>query len=306
MRVLVTGAAGFAARHLVPELAAHGHMVTASDVVDTPRGEAAAVQRADLTDRGAVDALVKAAAPDACVHLGAIAFVPDGDQRPGLMTSVNLGGTLNLLDAFASRAPGARIVVVSTAHVYGNRAGAEAVTEEAPLLPATRYAVSKAAADLAALGAAAARGAPVLTARPANHTGPGQPPRFVVPALAAQVRAMADGRTEPVLRVGNLDSEREFCDVRDVVRAYRLLLERGRPGRAYNIGSGRRVPIRTILETLCAAAGVDPRIEVDPARYRPTDYSPVLSTARLQAETGWSAAIALERTLGDVLQGAAA
>jgi len=303
MRVLVTGAAGFAARHLVPELAAHGHAVTASDVVDTPAGAAAAVKRADLTDRAAVDALVETAAPEACVHLGAIAFVPEGEQHPGRMTRVNFEGTLNLLDAFASHAPDARILVVSTAHVYGNRGGPEAIAEEAPLLPATRYAATKAAADVAALGAAAARGAPVMTARPANHTGPGQPPRFVVPALAAQVRAVADGRTAAVLRVGNLDSEREFCDVRDVVRAYRLLLERGTPGRAYNIGSGRRVPIRSILEKLCAAAGLDPRVEVDPDLYRPTDRSPLLNSARIRSETGWSAAIELEQTLGDVLHG---
>ncbi len=141
----------------------------------------------------------------------------------------------------------------------------------------------------------------VMTARPLNHIGPGQSDQFVVTAFARQLAALrAAAGADPVMYVGNLDTRRDFTDVRDVARAYRLLLEQGRPGHAYNIASGRLVTIRALLDQLCTCAGIRPRIEIDPQRYRPADETPVLATSRLRDHVGWRPEFALEETLRDV------
>ncbi len=222
-------------------------------------------------------------------------------RNPDLVLSVNVRGTLNLLEAFRRHAPSARFLFVSTAQVYGMREEPAALDEEAPLAPLSMYAVSKAAADLAALAHAVHYGMPVMTARPSNHTGPGQAPRFAVAAFARQVREIAAGLRPAVIRTGNRESLRDFSDVRDVVRAYRLLLERGTPGRAYNIAGRTQVRIGDVLDRLCHLAGITPRIEDDPALMRPTDRAPVLDTARLRAETGWAPVYELDQTLRDML-----
>ncbi|MBN1558046.1 MAG: GDP-mannose 4,6-dehydratase, partial [Lentisphaerae bacterium] len=259
MRVLVTGAAGFAGRYAARELHAHGHAVTGLDLAfDEPVARLDRALSGDLGDADRLAELVGDAAPEACLHLAALSSVPDGDAAPERAFAVNVIGTDNLLAALARHAPACRVLAVSTAHVYGRSRGDMPLNENAPLLPDTVYAVSKAAMELAARGAAARSGLPLLIARPNNHTGPGQSARFVVPALVAQAAAIRDGTAEPVLRLGNLDSVREFADVRDVVRAYRLLLEAGRPGEAYNIGGGQRLTIRELVQTVCRLAGVQP------------------------------------------------
>lgn len=302
MRILITGAAGFAGGHLLTELSAHGHECIATDLaLEAAVPGAAASDPVDIRDADAVAALVARHQPDACVHMAGITFVPDGASNPDLMLSVNVRGTVNLLDAVRRRAPACRVLTVSTAQVYGCPPREAIVTEDAPLRPLSMYAISKAAADLATLAAAAHHGLHALVARPNNHTGPGQQARFVVAAFARQVRDIAAGRGAPLIRVGNLDSERDFMDVRDVVRAYRLLIEQGRSGRAYNIASGRSERIGRMLDALCRLAGVAPRIETDPARVRPTDWSPPLDVTRLSSDTGWAPAIDFEQTLQDML-----
>jgi GDP-4-dehydro-6-deoxy-D-mannose reductase len=255
----------------------------------------------DIGDEKALAEAVGHIRPDGCVHLAGIAFVPKGWTHPNLVQSVNVIGTVNLLEAFRKAAPKARVLVVSTSQVYGNQPRGAPMDEDAPLAPESPYAVSKMAADLMTLLYARRYGMHTMTARPSNHIGPGQSSDFVVPAFAAQVAAIAAGRSEPLMRVGNLESEREFTDVRDVAFAYRLLVEKGRGGFAYNIATDRFVKIGYILDTLCTFAGVKPKLETDPKLFRPTDAPPHLSTRRLIADTGWEPRVTLEQTLQDVL-----
>jgi GDP-4-dehydro-6-deoxy-D-mannose reductase len=160
--------------------------------------------------------------------------------------------------------------------------------------------VSKAAADQAARLYARHQGLHVVVARPFNHIGPGQQPPFAVPSFVRQLRDVAAGRAAEV-RVGNLDARRDFTDVRDVVRAYRLLLERGRPGEAYNIASGRRIAVRDVFDRLCRKLGVEPRIVSDPGLFRPADDSPLLDTRKLRHDTAWAPERDLDATLTDIL-----
>jgi GDP-4-dehydro-6-deoxy-D-mannose reductase len=188
------------------------------------------------------------------------------------------------------------VLITGSAQVYGTHA--EAITEDAPIAPANPYGVTKLAQELTA----AASGLPVLLARPFNHAGPRQSPAYVSSAFAQQIAVIEAGRAEPVIRVGNLESKRDLTDVRDTVRAYQALVESGVPGRPYNVCSGRALGMREILDILLSLARVRVRIEVDPARLRPSDNPTILgSHARLTADTGWRPEIPIEQTLSDLL-----
>ena len=303
MRILVTGVCGFVGHHLAGELTSHGHTVLGFDRPDAPVPDGlAGMVSGDLCESDALAAAVADLAPDACIHLAALSFVPEGETRPARMLSVNISGTMNLLDALRTHAPGARVLGVSTAQVYGPARREAPIREDDPLAPVSMYGISKAAADLATLAYARQFGLAAMTARPNNHVGPGQSPRFVVAAMAQQVKAMARGETETILRVGNLDSERDFSDVRDVVRAYRLLIENGRAGQAYNIAAGVQHKIRELVEALCARAGVTPEISVDAARFRPTDESPHLDISRIEHDVAWHPEIPFTQTVHDILE----
>lgn len=296
MRVLVTGAAGFAGRHLTAELKGAGHDPLLSDAQAGIPG----IVPADLRDPKALCALVRDAKPDACVHLGGIAFVPAGWENPELVINVNLLGTVHLLEAFRLHASSARLLIVSSSEVYGRMPAKTPLTEDAPFAPSNPYAVAKAGADLTALLYAKRYGMPVMTARPDNHTGPGQSPQFVATAFARQLLDIKTGKAPPQIKVGNLDSVRNFTDVRDIARAYRLIIEKGQPGCAYNISSGTAAKISSILEILIDIAGIRPEVVVDPARYRPADALPALDTSRLREHTGWAPKTPLHTTLTDI------
>ena len=303
MRILVTGAAGFAGRHLVPELIRHGHTCVGLDIrYDRPVPGLEDAFTGDLQEAEAVSRAVAQATPDACIHLGGLAFVPAGRFHPNLMLSVNTLGTYNLLEAFREYDPDARILVISSAQIYALRKSDKPIREENRPSPIGMYSISKAASDMAALAFHDRYDMHVMTARPNNHTGPGQSPQFVVPSFARQVKAIALGKQRPVMKVGNLESERVFTDVRDVVRAYRLLIEKGEAGQAYNISCESIIKIRTVLDSLCKLAGVSPDIQVDPAKLRPTDRSPVLDITKLKTATGWEPRIALDDTLRDIYE----
>jgi GDP-4-dehydro-6-deoxy-D-mannose reductase len=302
MRVLVTGAAGFVGRHMIRELAGNGHEAVAFDACfQSPVGEAAASLTGDLCDSTSVERAISSSDCNACIHLGAISFVPAGHSNPALMFSVNVLGTLNVLEAFRKRKSEVRILVVSTAQIYGTASVAEAIREDAPVAPVSMYAISKTAADLTTLAYARQYGMSAMTARPNNHTGPCQSPQFFVPSFAHQIKAIARGESDAVLKVGNLDSRRDIMDVRDVTRAYRLLLELGRSGEAYNISSQNVLAVRDVLERLCDLAGIHPKIAVDPSKFRPTDSSPSLDTAKIHAHTGWTPRIGITDTFKDIL-----
>jgi GDP-4-dehydro-6-deoxy-D-mannose reductase len=286
--VLVTGGAGFVGRHLGPRLVAGGCEAIGRD------------QEVDITDPAALEREVERVAPDAIVHLAAQASVAASSRDETATFHVNYLGARNLLEAAARRAPRARVLIVSSGDVYGaSEPSGPPFDELAPLRPRSVYARTKACADLLA-GEYAQRGLDVVRVRPFAHTGPGQSDAFVVPSFAQQAVAIAEGRREPRLVVGNLESVRDFLDVEDVVDAYARLLDSAVPAGVYNLASGIGRRIAEVLDGLLACADTSPSIEVDPARYRPAECS-VGDAARLRAATGWAPRVPFTRTLERVI-----
>jgi GDP-4-dehydro-6-deoxy-D-mannose reductase len=295
MRALVTGADGFVGQHLMAHLHACGDDVVGSD------------RRAggpDLLDGPALSALVHTVSPDVVYHLAGASDVAGSWQDPVDTFRANAEGTLRLLRACAEAGVG-RILAVSSADVYGRVTEAELpLSEEAPLRPVSPYAASKAAADFVALQAYLGYGLDVLRVRAFNHLGPGQTTRFVAPALAERiVRCEHSGNDE--VPVGNLEARRDVTDVRDVVRAYRMLIEHGTPGDAYNVCSGRDLAVQELADHMVALAHVPVRLVPDPSLIRPVDV-PVLrgDNSKICRDTGWMPEIPIERTLVDVLDDA--
>ena len=292
MRALVTGAGGFVGRHLVAHLTEAGDEVVTTDP---------ATGGADITDAAAITAEVVAAAPEVVYHLAGWADVGGSWSQPVAAFRANAEGTLNVLGA-AQSAGAARVVAVSSADVYGQAGPDEMpLTEESPLRPSSPYAASKVAADYLGLQAWLGHQLPVLRVRAFNHLGPGQTDRFVASALASRIaQAERDGGT--TLTVGNLSARRDYTDVRDVVRAYRLLAERGEPGESYNVCSGIDLAVQDIVDRLLSLSSASLTIEVDQALFRPVD-TPVLrgSHDKITAATGWQPEIPLDQTLADLL-----
>ena len=298
MKVLVTGATGFVGRWLIRELVVNGH-----DVVSTP-----ASSTFDIADPETVGAFVRAAAPDAVAHLAAISFAGDARRDPGEAFRVNLGGTGVLIDAVCRLPRPPVVLVAGSSEVYGPpRPEDLPLREDAPLLPSTPYGLSKLAQEAVAIELAAAHGLGLVVTRSFNHIGPGQRADFVVPAIAARIFDVLRGKAAAI-RVGNADVRRDFTDVRDVVRAYRLLLEASAAGNlpspcvVVNVASGRPVSIRSIADTLRRLAGCEAELAVDPALVREGDPPEIVGSATLLAGlTGWAPAIALEQTLADII-----
>ena len=290
---LVTGASGFVGRHLVAHLEAAG---------DTVVGVDRASDGVDITDAGVLDRLFAEVQPTVVYHLAGWADVGGSWAHPLESFRVNAEGTLNVLLA-ATEAGVERVLAVSSADVYGIVTPDELpLTEDSPLRPASPYAASKVAADYLGLQAWLGRHLPVIRVRAFNHLGPGQTDKFVAPALASRI-ARAEREGGEVLTVGDLSARRDFTDVRDVVRAYRLLVERGEPGQVYNVCSGTDLAVQDLADQLVAQAKVPLRLEVDQALLRPVEL-PVLrgSHDRLSEATGWQPEIPIERTLTDLLE----
>lgn len=287
MRALVTGASGFVGCHLVAHLAACGDEVTTSE--------------AEITDPEALEADFGGCRPDAVYHLAAQADVKASFTEAATTLRVNVEGTFNVLDA-ARRAGAGRVVVVSSADVYGRLEPDDLpVDETAPMRPVTPYGASKAAAEMLCMEAGLGRGLDVVRARAFNHLGPGQSDRFVAGALAARI-AQNERTGADVVAVGNLRARRDFTDVRDVVRAYRLLAEHGTCGEAYNVCSGASLSVLELAEALMARATRPMHMASDGDLLRPVDVAEVRGDpSKLRANTGWCPEVRLEQTLDDLL-----
>ncbi|HEX7241410.1 MAG TPA: GDP-mannose 4,6-dehydratase, partial [Longimicrobiaceae bacterium] len=243
------------------------------------------------------------ARPDSVYHLAGQASVADSFSRPLDTWDVNATGTLRLVCALAEGGfRDTRVLLAGSAEVYGNvPEGEQPISERHPIRPATPYAASKAAAEMVALQASATEGPQVVIARSFNHTGPGQDSRFALPSFAHQLVGVRAGRCDPTLHVGNLTVRRDILDVRDVVRAYRCLVEKGRAGEAYNVCSGEAHPLREMVEEMIELSETGARIEVDSERFRPVDLPLLVGDGSRMRALGWSPEIPLRRTLSDLL-----
>jgi GDP-4-dehydro-6-deoxy-D-mannose reductase len=303
VRALVTGGSGFVGRHLAALLAEKGCATWSLDRRGGgPPGTTPIV--ADLADTRAVERAVAESRPEFVFHLAARTPA----NAPGSTPSEWLGGdpvvTHHLLEAVRARAPGARVLVISSSAVYGNvPPEALPIAETSPFQPATLYGVAKATVELVALRLHVAHGLHVVRARPFNLVGAGEPVGMLTSTLAAQVARIAAGKMPPVVRMRHRATSRDYLDVRDAVRAYWLLLETGAPGEVYNVCSGRAVDIGSLAERLLAVAGVEARIEETASG--PTSGDVLAQSgagAKIAAATGWAPEIPLDRSLRDLLE----
>lgn len=292
MRVLVTGASGFLGSHLVAHLVARGDEVVGtyagSDAAAPPGVELLPVE---ITDRAAMAALIARVDPEVVIHLAGLSHVGASWKRVADYYQVNVVGTEALLAAAAGR----RVVLASSAEVYGPVPEAEQpIGEDRALAPPSPYALTKACAERMVLAAGG------VVARTFNLIGPGQAAMFALPTFARQLAAIARGEQEPVLKVGNLAARRDFLHVGDGARAYRKLALEGEAGTVYNVASGKAHSIEEMLASLIRASGVEARVAVDPERLRPVDL-PLLAgnTTRLR-ELGWQAERGVEEALGEL------
>ncbi len=294
-RLLVTGRHGFVGATLAGMVAADPALAE-WQLTDVP-------VELDLRDPVQARAVVDAAAPDTVLHLAAISNVPESFRNPEATLAVNLIGTLHLLQALQQRGFAGPVVFVGTGDIYGLVPEAELpIAETRTPAPRNPYAVSKFAAEILCWQWTVSERLNIRLARPFNHIGPGQSDAFVVASLARQIAAIKAGRRDPVVDVGDIDVTRDFTDVRDVVRAYLLLLERGAAGETYNICSGEERSVRELLLRMAGLAGVDVAIRQDPARMRPGEQRRVRGNpAKIRRATGWAAATPLDESLRAML-----
>jgi GDP-4-dehydro-6-deoxy-D-mannose reductase len=307
-RILITGGTGFVGTHLVEHLldASAGEIHVTAFSSD-PSAVAAVlpssqIHEINLTDSAATAALIAEIQPTQVYHLAAIATVSASfDQAEHVLVN-NAQLQLSVLNALVKHAPAARVLAVSSAEVYGKVEQDQLpIREDQPLKPVNPYAVSKATQDLLAQSYWLSHQLPIIRVRPFNHIGEGQVTAFVVPAFAKQIVAVERGLQENI-QVGNLDSIRDFSDVKDVVRAYSLVLERGTPGDVYNIASGSGTSIGEMLELLIAHSTATVNILQDPAKMRPSDTPRTIGDATKVRALGWEPTHDLRETVGRILE----
>lgn len=299
---LVTGGAGFAGSHLLDLLSGQGVELVAWYRPDGAQPSTIAGvrwQAVDMLDRIAIRDAIRTMKPQAVYHCAGAAHVGQAWDTTTATLAVNALGTHYLVEALRDAAPDARVLNPSSALVYAPLS--EALREDHPLRPTSPYGVSKLAQEL--VGSQNPDGPFVCVARPFNHFGPRQNPSFATSGFARTIADIEAGRAKAEIPVGNLEPLRDLTDVRDTVRAYQLILERGVPGRPYNVCTGRAIKVGDLLDLLLARARVAIKVVIDPARYRPNDLPIVKGDARrIREELGWAPVIPLERTIDDLLE----
>lgn len=309
MKALITGISGFVGTHLTEYLLEHTHWQIAGTVFGPygsikPWWDRLEIHPAELSRLEVVAFVLEQVQPDYLFHLAAQPLVSISHRDPWGTMENNIRMQLNILQALVElKMLDTRVLVVGSGEVYGPVGSEELpICETQPFRPANPYAVSKIAQDMLGLQYYLTHGLQTIRTRPFNHIGPGQRPGFVVPDFAQQIAAIEAGQSPPVMRVGNLAARRDFTDVRDVVRAYHLLIARGEPGQVYNVGSGQSHAIQEVLDTLLSMSRVEITIKSDPGRMRPSDVPDVVCDAgKLRRQTGWQPTIPFKQSLADTL-----
>lgn len=298
MKALITGSEGFVGKYLRAELEAHGYDVTGLDLA--PGEKTAAV---NLLEAEKVDALLKELQPEVIFHLAGQANVGLSWKKPAMTMEINLIAAINLMEAARKYCPDCAIVLVGSSDEYGNlKEKGQLVSEETPLQPVTPYAISKIAQEQMGQAYAKSYGMKICMTRSFNHGGAGQKPGFMIPDFVQGIVKVERGEADTV-SVGNLESKRDFTHVKDIVRAYRLIAEKGRAGEIYNVGSGKTYSAGEVLDRLIEMAKCQVTVRQDPARMRPSD-TPVVCCdhSKLTRDTGWEPEIGLDEILKDTIE----
>jgi len=306
-KVFITGASGFVGSYLCRLLKSSSHVIHGTCFPERPehcdRTIADKMYYQDVRDGEGLSALIEGIRPDWVFHLAAVSSVRRSWDLRDETFDINLAGTYHLFEAVRQHSPQARVLYISSSDVYGVLAPVDkALSEDYEIKPVNPYAFTKISGELLAGFYTRIEGLDIVLARPFPHTGPGQSTDFVCPDWAFQVAQIEKGDREPVLTVGNTDVERDFADVRDVVKAYVSLMEKGRKGEVYNVCSGRAVALKHVLDILLSLTSVQIGVRVDPQKLRKTDIPLLLGDNRkIRHETSWTPEIPLERTLKDLL-----
>jgi GDP-4-dehydro-6-deoxy-D-mannose reductase len=304
LRALVTGADGFVGKYLVRALQERGFEVSAAGG-PTSTGEL----RINVLDMETIRHALEVARPDVIFHLAGQAFVPRAVERPLEAFEINAMGTVRLLEAVRTERAGdfPRIVLAGSASVYGRVAESKnPLNEDYPISPVDPYGASKAAAECACMASWCSYQLPVLIARSFNHIGPGQGADFVVPSFAKQLARIKAAAEKPLMYVGDLTTERDFLDVRDVVEAYIALAENGDPGEIYNVCSGVPMRIQDILRLLIQIADIPIEVREDPTRMRRSDLKTFYGDNAKLCALGWAPKVPLGRSLREIFDAALA
>lgn len=309
MKALIIGAGGFVGGYLISELCSRDWEVTATKLpgekINIYGGKAASYNTADLDilDENAVRELLFKCRPDVIFHLAAQSSVALSWKKPALTADINIKGCIDLLEAVRSAELSPKILFIGSSEEYGYAANRpEPVDESVMPKPANIYAITKLTQNMIGELYCRAYGMDIISVRAFNHIGPGQLPQFVVADFCKQAAAISMGMSAPVIHVGNLAAKRDFTDVRDIVRAYAELAEKGRSGETYNVGSGHAVSIQSVLDKIIELSGTEIRIEIDEKRFRPVDVPFIeADVTKLKNDTGWEKNIPLESSLRDII-----
>ena len=312
LNALITGYDGFVGPHLAEHLLEQGRNVTGtiysgtsplSPLHEDLRGQIRTVSF-DIESFQEVRSLVAEVRPDEVYHLAGISHVPTSWENPRKTFSVNVMGGINLLDSLRMNEQPVKVLIVTSAEVYGKLKREDLPAMEShPLKPENPYAASKAALDVISRQWSHFENMQIIRVRPFSHTGPGQSSDFVCPAFSRQIASISLGKSEPVMKVGDLSAKRDFTDVRDIVRGYRLILEQAENGNVFNICSGESRKISEILDVLKSFSDKKIRVETDPEKLRPVEIPETLgSRDKIKNVTGWEPQIPFEKTLQDIYE----
>lgn len=297
MKILITGIGGFVGPYMAAYLKSQGHEVFGFE--RTRKEPSGTIFYGDICKKDDINQAVTAVAPDAIIHLAGLSSVPKSFDEPELCHKINVEGTENLIQSSLSLKSKPRLLIVSSAQIYGNPERTP-ITEDHPLRPTSPYGESRLAQERLAMDYK--KDLPIVISRSFNHIGPGQQPLFVVSDFAKQLVEIEKGIRPPQLLVGNLEAIRDFTDVRDMVQAYAKAITEAQPGEIYNLCSGVGRRIEDILKTMIQLAGVTVQIKKDPQRMRPSDIPTLIgSHTKFTRDTDWSPKIPFEQTLKDML-----